>query len=191
MQKSMKLISRSSKAPRRFALPVAALACALVSSASASAQELDVDLQFVLDNGFESFFFAQTCRSIGPDGDVIEGEELPVGNGRVLECETFPVTHLQAIDVQASTGEFFCALGQVASIEGETIDPQLPVSVLSAPDGAPWVLQGTHDGGEIIIGRVTGFGGGTAFPLAADAIFDTIDLQPNPNFQLCTDLFGL
>src|SRR5690349_22076983 len=98
MQKSMKLISRSSKAPRRFALPVAALACALVSSASASAQELDVDLQFVLDNGFESFFFAQTCRSIGPDGDVIEGEELPVGNGRVLECETFPVTHLQAID---------------------------------------------------------------------------------------------
>lgn len=184
--------STAKRAPaRRFALPLLSLACVLASGSTALAQDLDEDLQFLLDNGFESFFFAQTCRSIGPDGDVIEGEELPVGNGRVLECQTDVVTHLQAIDAQASTGERFCALGQVVSIEGENVDPRLSVNVVDIPDGAPWTLIGTHDGDEITITRVTGFGGGTAFPLAADAIFDVIDLQPNPDFQFCNELFGL
>lgn len=168
------------------------LAGVLASGSAAVAQEapLDEELQFILDNGFESFFFAQTCRSIGPDGDVIEGESLPVGNGRELECETFPVTHLQAVDVSSSTGERFCALGQLSSVSGENIDPRLSVSVVSTPDGGPWVLAGTSEE-EITIGRVTGFGGGTAFPLAADALFDVIDVQPNPTGGFCTDLFGI
>jgi len=184
---------RSSPRRRRLGLSLASLACALASGSAAIAQEapLDVDLQFLLDNGFETFFFAQTCRSIGPRGEVIEGDTLPVGGGSVLVCETFPVTHLQAIDALASTGERFCALGQVSSIEGENVDPRLSVSVESAPDGAPWTLTGTHDGDEITIGRVTGFGGGTAFPLAADAIFDVVDLQPNPTGGSCADSFGL
>jgi len=179
---------------RSWVLPIASLICALASSSAAVAQEappLDEDLQFLVDNGFESFFFAQTCRSIGPDGDVIEGDSLPVGGGRVLECQTAVVTHLQAIDALASTGERFCALGQVSSIEGENVDPRLSVSVVDAPDGAPWTLIGTHDGDQITIGRVTGFGGGTAFPLAADAVFDVIDLQPNPSGGFCSELFGL
>jgi hypothetical protein len=198
MQKSMTLnLNRDSletvraAVRRRLVLPLASLACVLASGSAAFAQELDPDVQFVVDNGFETLFFAQTCRSIGPDGDVIEGEVLPVGNGRTLECETDTIGFLEAIDVQASTGELFCALGQISSFDGENIDPALSVSVASAPDGAPWTLVGTHDGGEITIGRVTGPGGGTAFPLGADVLFDVVDLQPNPNFQLCSDLFGL
>ena len=200
MRKSMKhaagCILQAKRAPSRLRrmLPLASLVCALASGSAALAQEappLDEDLQFLLDNGFESFFFAQTCRSIGPDGDVIEGDTLPVGGGRVLECETAVVNHLQAIDTLSSTGERFCALGQVASIEGENVDPRLSVTVESSPDGSPWTLIGTHDGDPITIGKVTGFGGGTAFPLAADVVFDVIELQPNPTGGLCEPLFGL
>jgi hypothetical protein len=199
MQKKIKstlgsgsLVASGVETRRRLVLPLVSLACVLASGAALAqeAPSLDEDLQFILDNGFETLFFAQSCRSIGPDGDVIEGESLPVGNGRQLECETFPVTHLQAVDTSASTGERFCALGQLSSVSGENIDPRLSVSVASTPDGGPWVLIGTSDE-EITIGRVTGFGGGTAFPLAADALFDVIDIQPNPTGGFCTDLFGL
>lgn len=171
---------------------MAALACLLASGSAAFAQEapaLDEDLQFALDNGFETFFFAQECRSIGAGG-VIEGDSLPVGNGRVLVCETFPVAHLQAIDLSASTGERFCALGQLASVSGENIDARLSVNVAGTPDGQPWVLVATSEE-AITIGRVAGFGGATAFPLAADALFDVIELQPNPAGELCPGLFGL
>lgn len=176
---------------RRLVLPLAALACCLASGSVALAQEapLDEDLQFALDNGFETFFFAQTCRSVGPGG-VIQGDSLPVGNGRVLVCETAPVSHLQAIDLSSSTGERFCALGQLASVSGENIDSRLEVRVASTPDGEPWVLVGTSQE-PITIGRVSGFGGATAFPLAADALFDVIELQPNPTGELCPVVFEL
>jgi hypothetical protein len=179
--------------PRRLLLPLLSLACTLAAGSAALAQEappLDEELQFLLDNGFESFIFAQTCRSIGPDGDVIDGEPLPVGGGRQLECETSDVGHLQTIDTQSSTGERFCALGQVSSFQGDG-DPRLSVSVASSPDGAPWVLVGTHDGDEISISRISGPGGGTAWPLWADVLFDAIEVQPNPTARLCDDVFGL
>ncbi len=178
---------------RRLALPLLSLTCVLGIGSAALAQEappLDENLQFLLDNGFESLFFAQTCRSIGADGDVIDGEPLPVGGGRQLECETVSLGHLQTIDTLASTGERFCALGQVASIAADG-DPRLAVSVASSPDGAPWVLIGTHDGEEISIGRITGPGGGTAWPLWADVIFDVTEVRPNPTAQLCDEVFEL
>lgn len=199
MQKSITSIlqSGSFEAPRSsvrrwLALPVLSLACALVAG-TASAQEappLDEDLQFLLDNGFESFIFAQTCRSVGDDGSVIDVEPLPVGNGRHLECETEPARLLQTIDTLSSTGERFCAIGQVVSVTGGG-DDRLSVSVVSTPDGGPWSLLGTREGEEITISRVTGPGGGTAFPLIADAIFDVFDIQPNPDALLCDQVFGL
>jgi hypothetical protein len=180
--------------PRRgLVLSFMAFAGVLASSAAVLAQEvppIDPELQFLLDNGFESFFFAQTCRSIGPDGDVIDVEPLPVGGGRQLECETAPIGNLDAIDALSSTGERFCALGQVSSFSGGIIDPRLSVEVASAPDGAPWTLIGTSEE-EITISKITGPGGGTAFPLAADVLFDVIDVQPNPTAELCTTLFGI
>jgi hypothetical protein len=108
------------------------------------AEPLDVDLQFALDNGFQSFLFAQTCLSVGADGSVLEGDPLPVGGGRQLECETAPIAYLKTIDIQASTGEPFCALGLVSSFVGDG-DARLAVSVASAPDGAPRVHIGTSD----------------------------------------------
>jgi hypothetical protein len=179
-------------AHRALLLPVVSLAL-LASGSMALAQEappLDEDLQFLLDNGFESFIFAQTCRSVGAAGDVIDGEPLPVGGGRQLECETDPVGFLQTIDTLTSTGERFCALGQVSSITGSSPDSRLAVNVVSTPDGAPWSLVGTHDGDEISIGRVSAFGG-FAWPLIAEVVFDVVDVQPNPTAQLCDDVFGL
>lgn len=180
-------------ARRRLVLPLLSLACMLGAGSAALAQDappLDADLQFLLDNGFESFFFAQTCRSIGADGDVVDGEPLPVGGGRELECETVSLGHAQTTDAQASTGERFCALGQVTSIAGDG-DPRLDVSIASSPDGAPWTLIGTHDGEEISIGRITGPGGATAWPLWAVARFDVVELRPNPTALLCDEVFGL
>jgi len=185
---------QATRAParRRLTTSLLALASVLATSAAALAQEapLDPDLQFALDNGFTSFFFAQTCVSVGPGGDVIGGDSLPVGDGRQLECETAPVSHLQAIDLQASTGEPFCVLGQLASVSGENVDRRLSVDVASTPDGGPWLLIGTS-AEAITIGRVAGPLGATAFPLAAEANFDVIDLQPNPTGGFCADLFGL
>lgn len=180
-------------ARRRLLLPLLSLASTLALGSTALAQDappIDEELQFLLDNGFESLIFAQTCRSVGAAGDVIDGEPLPVGGGRQLECETADVGHLQTIDTLSSTGERFCALGRVSSFEGDG-DPRLAVSVVSSPDGAPWVLVGTHDGEEISISRISGPGGGTAWPLWADVLFDVIEVQPNPSGQLCDDVFGL
>jgi hypothetical protein len=178
---------------RRPRLPLVALAGLLMPVSAAVAQEaepLDPEIQFVVDNGFESLFFAQTCRSVGPDGDVIDVEPLPVGGGRQLECETDVVSHLQALVILSSTNEPFCVLGQLSSFSGENVDPSLSVSVTSTPDGAPWTLVGTSEE-EISISKVTGPGGGSAFPLAADALFDVIDVLPNPTGQFCPPLFGL
>jgi hypothetical protein len=175
----------------RLSLPLVSLA--LLGSGSALAQEapLDEELQFLLDNGFETFFFAQTCRSVGAGGDVIEGEPLPVGGGRQLECETDPVGFLQAIDTLSSTGERFCALGQIATITGSSPDSRLSVNVVDTPDGAPWSLVGTSaDGQEISIGRVSAFGG-FAFPLIAEVLVDVVEVRPNPTAQLCDDVFGI
>lgn len=179
-------------APRRLLLPLLTLGL-LASGSAALAQEAPVDeeLQFLLDNGFETIFFAQTCRSVGAGGDVIEGDPLPVGGGRQLECETDPIGFLQSIDTLSSTGERFCALGQIASITGTSPDSRLSVNVVDAPDGAPWSLVGTSVGDEeISIGRVSAFGG-FAFPLLADVVFDVIEVQPNPSAQLCDDVFGI
>jgi len=179
-------------APRRLLLPLLTLGL-LASGSPALAQEapVDEDLQFLLDNGFETIFFAQTCRSVGAAGDVIEGDPLPVGGGRQLECETDPIGFLQSIDTLSSTGERFCALGQIASITGTSPDSRLSVNVVDTPDGAPWSLVGTSvDDQEISIGRVSAFGG-FAFPLLADVVFDVIEVQPNPSAQLCDDVFGI
>ena len=185
--------ARQQPARRRLALPVATLACVLASGSVAPAQEgpgLDPDIQFIVDDGFEGVAFAQRCRSVGPGGDVIEAEPLPVGGGRQLVCETEVFRHLQVIDAVASTDELFCVLGQLASITGENIDPRLSVNVVSAPDGAPWVLVATSQE-AITISRVGGPGGGTAFPLGARASFDVIEVRSNPARQPCASLVGL
>jgi hypothetical protein len=105
------------------------------------------------------FRFAHTCRSIAEDGSVLEHDsQLPVGGGRRLECTTFELTHRIAVDVQASTGEQWCALGEVDDYRGHAGDARMSVSVADAPDGAPWTLSGSVDGDEIIIHRMSGLG---------------------------------
>jgi hypothetical protein len=208
--------SRFSPDGWRWALPLASLACLACLAAcgspsdasetdatAATAQALldepaeptdepgeDEDLAFLRQDGFQTFHFALDCVSVGEDGSTIGGEPLPVGGGRSLECVTESLGSLSTVDALSSTGERFCALGQVDSFHGDG-DPSLAVSVASTPEGSPWTLVGTHDGDEIQIGKVTGFGGGTAWPLWVDAHYAVIDITPNPSGQLCDQAFGL
>jgi hypothetical protein len=104
------------------------------------------------------FRFAASCRSIAEDGSVLESpDELPVGGGRRLECTTFEITHLQAVDVQASTGELWCALGRIDAFEGNG-ESRLTVTVANAPDGSPWTLVGNAGSEEITVRRLSGIG---------------------------------
>jgi hypothetical protein len=171
------------------ALAVAATVASAFEARAADDPPLDEDLQAILDTGMTGFRFARACRSVADDGSIIENnEQLPVGGGRRLECETFEITHLQAVDVVASTGELWCALGEIASHRGHGGDARLTVSVANAPDGAPWTLVGTVDGEEITVRRLSGLGN---WPLWKEIRYDVIDLRPNPDLLLCEEIFGL
>ncbi|MEY2937061.1 MAG: hypothetical protein RL033_7810 [Pseudomonadota bacterium] len=151
----------------------------------------DEDIAFLRENGFQTFHFAVTCSSVAEDGSRIEdADPLPVGNGRVLECVTGDLGFLSAIDAVSSTGERFCALGEVESFRGDG-DDRLTVEVTDTPETGPWTLVGTHEGEEISIGTVAGFGGGRAWPIWVDTIYSVIEVSPNPSGQLCTEFFGL
>jgi hypothetical protein len=173
----------------RVAPALACVAALAIEARAADDPPLDEDLQAFLDHGMTGFRFARACRSIAEDGSILEDDtELPVGGGRRLECTTFELTHLQPADVQASTGELWCALGQLESYRGHGGDARLAVSVADAPDGAPWTLAGSVDGEEITIRRLSGLGN---WPLWAEIHYDVIDLRPNPDFLLCEQIFGL
>ncbi|MEY4544925.1 MAG: hypothetical protein RL685_1120 [Pseudomonadota bacterium] len=151
----------------------------------------DEDIAFLRENGFQTFHFAVTCSSVAEDGSRIEdADPLPVGNGRVLECVTGDLGFLSAIDAVSSTGERFCALGQVDSFRGDG-DDRLTVEVTDTPETGPWTLVATHEGEEISLGTVAGFGGGRAWPIWVDTIYSVIEVSPNPSGQLCTEFFGL
>ena len=151
---------------------------------------LDDNVVFIQQDGFQTTYFAQECRSIGEDGSVIEGEPLPVGNGRVLECVTSEIGALATTDFLSSIDERWCALGALDTFSTGG-DPELDVQVADSPDDSPWTLVGSHEGEPIEIGRVAVFGGATAWPLWVDTHYAVIDVAPNPTGQLCDTLFGL
>jgi hypothetical protein len=151
---------------------------------------LDDNVVFIQQDGFQTTYFAQECRSLGEDGSVIEGEPLPVGDGRVLECVTSVIGALATTDFLSSIDERWCALGALDTFSAGG-DPSLDVRVADAPDDSPWTLVGSHEGEPIEIGRVAVFGGATAWPLWADTHYAVIDVAPNPTGQLCDALFGL
>lgn len=155
--------------------------------------EDDEDIQFMKDNGYETQYFAQTCRSVAEDGSTIEESEqadLPVGEGRVLECETdsFPVQ--STIEFLSSALERWCALGSVSSYEGGG-DDRLQVDVASVPGDGPGTLIGSRDGDPITIHRVSGFGGGTLWPLWITTTYSVTEVKRSEPGKLCDEVFGL
>lgn len=151
---------------------------------------LDDNVVFIQQDGFQTTYFAQECRSIAEDGSVIEGEPLPVGGGNILECLTSVIGALGTTDFLASTDERWCALGTIDTFSAGG-DPSLQIQVADSPDDSPWTLVGTHEGEPIEIGRVAVFGGATAWPLWVDTHYAVLDVAPNPTGQLCDTLFGL
>lgn len=166
-------------------------ASAVDAAADAGADPaLDDNVVFIQQDGFQTTYFAQECRSIGDDGSVIEGEPLPVGDGRVLECRTSVIGALAATDFLSSIDERWCALGVIDTFSAGG-DPELDIQIADAPDDSPWTLIGSREGEPIEIGRVAVFGGATAWPLWADTHYAVIEVAPNPTGQLCDTLFGL
>jgi hypothetical protein len=152
--------------------------------------ETDEDLKWVKDNGFSGLLFATSCASKIDGGDTIDAEPLPVGGGRWLDCRTDKSVTRQTSSALSTTGEHWCALGEVATAKPNG-DPRLVVTIAASPEGAPWSLRGTHDGDPIAIARVEFGGFGMTWPLWVEANYRTVDMRREENGKTCDELFGL
>ena len=169
--------------------PVADAGAAQAPADAAVDPALDDNVVFIQQDGFQTTYFAQECRSIAEDGSVLEGEPLPVGGGNLLECVTSIIGALATTDFLASTDERWCALGAIDTFSAGG-DPSLDIQVADSPEDSPWTLIATHEGEPIEMGRVAVFGGATAWPLWVDTHYAVIEVAPNPTGQLCDTLFG-
>lgn len=155
--------------------------------------EDDPDVRFVKETGFESQIFARFCRSVGADGSVIDGaglQELPVGGGRVLECDTAMFPAKAAQEFSASTGQRWCALGSVKS-QKTGGDSRLKVEVTRGPGPGAGGLRGTHEGEAITIRKVSAWGT-DVWPLWIMAIYGVDVVQPwNMQKESCEAQFGI
>jgi hypothetical protein len=134
----------------------------------------DEALAFVKNNGFGAIVFAVTCVSKATDGSTIDGDSLPVGGGRWLECSTAESASRSAMSVLSSKEEEWCAFGQVSAFHPGG-DSRLTITVTSTPSDAPWTLTATHDGDPIQITRVEASGAMT-WPLWVNATYSTTEL---------------
>ena len=150
----------------------------------------DPDLAFVLENGFSSFAFAESCISTKDGGSPIEGDPVPVGGGRILTCKTFNSLTRATTGAVSMKGDHWCALGEAQSSKGGG-DKRLEVSITSSPADAPWTLTATHEGDEIQIGTAEGFGGARAWTVWAEVTYHVVQMKREVEGKNCDELFGL
>lgn len=84
--------------------------------------ELDFDLAFLAQDGFESVHFAVACHSVDPNGARLDEEPLWVGEGDSLECETANLRSQSTQIVFSSANELFCVLGVMDTFYGDGDD---------------------------------------------------------------------
>lgn len=149
----------------------------------------DEDLAAVKNGGFGTIAFATTCVSKGDDGSTIDGDSLPVGGGRWLECSTWSSLHRATMSVLSSKDDEWCALGQASAYHASG-DPRLSVVITSTPDDGPWTLKATHDGDQIQITKVEASGALT-WPLWVDASYTTTQLVAGVAGKTCDEVLGL
>ena len=169
---------------------VLAMAC---MSSVAMAQEEDEPtfdaVGNVRENGFSGIFFSHDCVSVGLDGTVIDGETLPVGGDRWLECHTAdPVFRATTLVVDDEDQEW-CALGEVTDYSPSN-DSRLDIEITETSTDGPWSLRATASGEpfEISMGS---FHGAYAWPVGVKATYRTVSVEANPDSLICDDLFGL
>lgn len=150
----------------------------------------DENLQYVKANGFGGIAFAVSCVSKSASAATIEGESLPVGGGRWLECSTARSVKSSTHNVLSAKNVQWCVLGALTS-EKPSGDSRLAITVLSAPARGPWTLKATHDGAEIQITPVSAGFGATTWPLWVDAVYRTSKMKVGDESKTCAELFGL
>jgi hypothetical protein len=157
-----------------------------------TAPSQDENLAFILQDGFQTTYFALDCRSIADDGSVIEGASsgaLPVGGGHTLECSLERFPSRATTDVLSVSNEPWCALGELTSYQSGG-DDRLMITIATPPDVAPATLIGTHEGGEISVALASAFGG-RLWPLWIEASYDVVQLARAEPGKICDQVFEL
>jgi hypothetical protein len=148
----------------------------------------DEDLRWAKEHGFESIDFMATCVSVGDDGSVIDGDVLPVGNGRHLECSTFNSPFKATTGASSVDGEPWCVLGQAGSSRPDG-DKRLSVQLTSAPESGPWSVVATASEPFDVHPVQSDFG--EAWPVWVSVEYATLELRPQEAGKTCDELFGL
>jgi hypothetical protein len=156
------------------------------------AREADENLRFILEDGFETTYFAVHCRALGEDGSEIDGDsvtELPVGGGFSLECNLDRLPSRSATDVLSAANEPWCALGVLRSFATGG-DERLGITLVSSPDSPSPTLVATREGEPITLQLASAFGA-PLWPVWLVTSYDVVDLARAEQGKLCDEVFEI
>jgi hypothetical protein len=152
----------------------------------------DENLDFILQDGFETTYFSVHCSAIGEDGTEIDGDtvtELPVGGGFVLECRLDRFPSRATTDVLSAANEPWCALGELTDF-GTGGDERLTITLASPPDSPSPLLVATREGEPINLEQASVFGA-PLWPVWLVAGYDVNELARAQRGKICDEVFGL
>jgi hypothetical protein len=147
-------------------------------------ESLRADDEVKKKQGFGSSVQPVSCVSKAEDGSIIEGDELPAGAGRWLECTTAVVPSKRLSLATLSTGGW-CRTGELYAARVDpkwerSFDPATFIAtriVSWAPD-APWTLVGTRAGDPIVVPPLEN-------SVQANAGYRVIDGRPERPGEIC------
>ena len=154
--------------------------------------ESDENLRFILEDGFETTYFAVHCSAKGDDGSEIDGDsvtELPVGGGFILECYLDRLPSRSATDVLSAANEPWCALGELRSFATGG-DERLGITLVSPPDSPSPTLIATREGEPITLQLASAFGA-PLWPVWLVTSYDVVDLARAEQGKICDEVFEL
>jgi hypothetical protein len=154
--------------------------------------ESDENLRFILEDGFETTYFAVHCSAIGEDGTEIDGDsvtELPVGGGFILECILDRLPSRSATDVLSAADEPWCALGELRSFATGG-DERLGIVLVSAPDSPSPTLIATREGDPITLQLASAFGA-PLWPVWLVTSYDVVEVARAEQGKICDAVFEL
>jgi len=152
----------------------------------------DENLRFILEDGFQTTYFAIHCSATGEDGTEIDGDsvtELPVGGGYILECELDRLPSRSATDVLSAADEPWCALGELRSFATGG-DERLSIVLSSPPDSPSPTLVATRRGEPITVQQASAFGA-LLWPVWLVTSYDAVDLARAEPGKICDEVFEL
>ncbi len=152
----------------------------------------DENLRFILEDGFQTTYFAVHCGAIGEDGSEIDGDtvtELPVGGGFILECTLDRFPSRSATDVLSSANEPWCALGELLSFTTGG-DERLAIVLVTPPDSPSPTLIATRQGEPITLQVASAFGA-PVWPVWLVTSYDVVLVARAEQGKLCDEVFEL